>query len=76
MHEHISLLGATMTLQGMETKIPVGTGDRGRLPICCTCPQCGYTVPARPEVPCYLIRCPRCDIALVGHQGRTTGEPG
>ena len=50
------------------TDIPYGGGRqrRGNPPTKCVCPQCGYTAEKTPGVPCRNMKCPKCDIPLMG----------
>lgn len=32
----------------------------------CRCPNCGYTQPHQPGVPCVNQRCPKCGAVMVG----------
>ncbi len=34
----------------------------------CVCPKCGYKVPHKAGVPCYSLRCPKCDTPMVREQ--------
>jgi hypothetical protein len=50
------------------TDIPYGGGRqrRGNPPTKCVCPQCGYTAEKTPGVPCRSMKCPKCDVPLMG----------
>ncbi|WAI00504.1 hypothetical protein [Methanogenium organophilum] len=49
-----------------DTTFRGGRQRGGNPPTKCVCPQCGYTVEKTPGVPCRSLKCPTCDIPLMG----------
>jgi len=50
------------------TDTPPGEGRQhhGNPPSKCVCPQCGYKADKSPAVPCWSMRCPKCETMMVG----------
>ncbi len=34
--------------------------------VTCRCPSCGYVIEHRRNIPCNEIRCPKCNVPLIG----------
>ncbi|MHC1629609.1 MAG: hypothetical protein ACXQTG_01470 [Methanoculleaceae archaeon] len=43
-----------------------GMGRRGQPPTTCVCPQCGYETKKTRGVPCRSMKCPTCNVPLLG----------